>query len=235
MASRARVFGPGRLALVAAAVVLLLAPGGVRAQRGAPAAARPARVQRGRGATRARARAEKRVFVLVGMPGAGKSTAADRLAARLGTTRLSTGDVIRRTIRERGLRYSAATDRAVAEEIARKPGWVGRQTAARVAADPHSAAVVEGFRAVADLDAFLETFPRATVIAVEVGAERRHQRMLARGRAGEDSRAYLRDRDRAEVRRGVKDVMRRATVRIRPRGDGFDSLDRSLSRVLSGP
>jgi hypothetical protein len=56
--------------------------------------------------------------------------------------------------------------------------------------------------------------------------------MLARGRTGEDNRAYLRDRDRSEVRRGVRKVMQRANIRIRPRGDSFDSLDRSLDRVF---
>jgi hypothetical protein len=101
-----------------------------------------------------------------------------------------------------------------------------------VAADPSPVSVVEGFRTVADLDAFLKVFPGATVVAVEVGTERRYRRMLARGRAGEDNRAYLRDRDRSEIRRGVRKVMQRANIRIRPRGDSFESLDRSLDRVF---
>ncbi len=176
--------------------------------------------------------ASKRVVVFVGMPGAGKSTAAARLATRVGTSKLSTGDIIRKTIAARGLEYNAVNDRAVAEEFARKPGTIGRRSAAEVAADPSRVAVVEGFRTVADLDAFLAVFPQATVVAVEVGTERRYRRMLARGRTGEDNRAYLRDRDRAEIRRGVRRVMQRANIRIRPRGDSFESLDRSLDRVF---
>jgi adenylate kinase family enzyme len=174
----------------------------------------------------------KKVIVFVGMPGAGKSTAASRLAARLGTTKLSTGDIIRNAIAARGLEYNAVNDRAVAEEFARKPGTIGRQSAAVVARDPSRVSIVEGFRSEADLDAFMKVFPGATVVAVEVGTERRYRRMLARGRSGEDNVAYLRDRDRAEIRRGVRKVMRRANIRIRPRGDSFESLDRSLDRVF---
>lgn len=174
----------------------------------------------------------KKVIVFVGMPGAGKSTAAERLARRVGTRKLSTGDIIRKAIAARGLEYNAVNDRAVAEEFARKPGTIGRQSAAEVAADPSPVSIVEGFRSEADLDEFLRVFPDATVVAVEVGTERRYRRMLARGRAGEDNRAYLRDRDRAEIRRGVRGVMRRADIRIRPRGDSFESLDRSLDRVF---
>ncbi len=118
---------------------------------------------------RARAAGGKRVVVFVGMPGAGKSTAAERLAKRVGTIKLSTGDVIRKTIAARGLEYTEVNDRAVAEEFARKPGTIGRQSAAQVAADPSPVSVVEGFRTVADLDAFLKVFPGATVVAVEVG------------------------------------------------------------------
>src|SRR5688572_5733614 len=66
----------------------------------------------------------KKVLVFVGLPGAGKSTAANRAAERLGARRRSTGDVIRSTIRARGLRYNAKNDRAVAEEFARKPGEI---------------------------------------------------------------------------------------------------------------
>ncbi len=186
----------------------------------------------GRGARPARVpAAKKKIVVFVGMPGAGKSTAADRLASRLGVTRLSTGDAIRNTIKERGLEYNEINDRAVAEEFARKPGEIARRTVKTVKADPNEVSIVEGFRTMADAQTFKKAFPQAVIVAVEVGTERRYERMLARGRKGEDNRPYLRDRDRSETRRGVRDVMRGADMRIRPRGDSFDSLDRSLDRV----
>ena len=215
-----------RAALALALLLLapaLLSPAPAEAQRSArPAAARAAKP----------APARKKVVVFVGMPGAGKSTAADRMARKVGTSKLSTGDVIRNTIKERGLEYNAQNDRAVAEEFAKRPGEIGRRSAAQVKSQKGEVAVVEGFRSPKDLDTFLRAFPDATVVSVEVGTDRRHGRMLKRGRAGEDNRAYLRDRDRAEVRRGVRDVMRRAGMRIRPRGDSIESLDRSVDRVL---
>ena len=119
----------------------------------------------------------------------------------------------------------------MAEEFARKPGEIARRTVATVKADRNEVSIVEGFRTMADATTFKKAFPQAVIVAVEVGTERRYRRMLARGRKGEDNRPYLRDRDRSETRRGVRDVMRGADMRIRPRGDSFDSLDRSLDRV----
>ena len=54
---------------------------------------------------------------------------------------------------------------------------------------------------------------------------------LTRSRAGEDNVAFLQKRDRRELGLGVREVMKQATVRIRPRGNDLDSLDRSLDRV----
>lgn len=172
----------------------------------------------------------KRVVIFVGMPGSGKSTAATLLAGKYKAPKWSSGDVIRSTIAERGLTYGAEVDRQVAEEFARKPGAIGTRLAEMVAKAPGDVAIVEGFRALAELKAFKKAFPLATVVAVEVGEARRHSRMLARGRAGEVTKEYLRGRDRAEMKRGVRDVMRQADLRIRP-GDTVDSLARSLRVV----
>jgi dephospho-CoA kinase len=173
------------------------------------------------------------VVVLLGMPGAGKSTAARRLASVLGAPVWSSGDVIRATARARGLADTAENDRRVAEEFARRPGTIGRRLAAEVARAPSGLVVIEGFRTPAELDAFRARVPGATVVAVEVGTDRRHTRMLARGRTGENTRAYLRDRDRVEVRRGVRAAMQSANRRIRPRGESVDALDRSLAHMLT--
>jgi cytidylate kinase len=173
----------------------------------------------------------KPAVVLVGMPGAGKTTAAQRAAPRLGSRSYTSGDIIRQTIRERGLPYNAQTDRAVAEEFGRKAGLIGDRIGELVATDPSPFGLVEGFRTPADLVAFKEHLPNATLVVLQAGSGRRYARMLARGRAGETSVEYLRGRDRSEVRRGVRALMRMAELRIRPRGDSLEALDRSLDRV----
>ena len=176
----------------------------------------------------------KKVILLVGLPGSGKTTIAKRLSARLGAPMWTSGDVIRKTIAERGLPYTAANDRSVAEELARTGGEIGRRVAAEVMASAAPVAIVEGFRAPADLETFRQVHPDTEVVAIEIGADRRYQRMLARGRAGETSTAYLRDRDRAELRRGVRRIMSQAGARLRPRGDDLAALDRSLAGMLRG-
>ena len=175
--------------------------------------------------------AQKRVVVFVGMPGAGKSTAAGLVAERLGVERWTTGDVIRDTIRARGLPYTPEHDRAVALEFAARPGEIGRRVAARVAAAPGRIAVVEGFRTRADLEEMKRAHPGLILVSVEVGEARRYARMLERGRAGEDNTAFLRARDRREIATGVREVMRAADLRIRPRGDDLKGLERSLRRI----
>jgi adenylate kinase family enzyme len=184
------------------------------------------------------ARPAKKVVVFVGLPGAGKSTAADRLAARFGVKKMATGDIIRNTIKRRGWSADEKTDRLVAEEFAaRRPGELGRRAARNAARRKGDVVVVEGFRTVADIEAFRHRFPDAVIVSIEASPLRRFARMLKRGRAGEDNLRFLRDRDRSEINRGgspatgLRAAMRRADLRIRPRGDDLASLDRSLDRV----
>ena len=176
--------------------------------------------------------AQKRVVVFVGMPGAGKSTVADALAQRLAVKRWTSGDVIRETIKARGLPYTPENDRAVALEFAARPGEIGRRVAAGVAAEPGRVAVIEGFRNLSDLQELRKAYPDLLVVSVEVGAARRYARMLKRGRAGENNLAFLRARDRRELQTGVRQVMRTADIHIRPRADDPRGLERSLQRRL---
>ena len=171
------------------------------------------RVRRTSKASTRPARAQKTV-VFVGLPGSGKSFAAKRLASKLrAAAPLSSGDVIREAIANSPVQ-GAASERSleVSREFARKKGEVGRRVADKLEHRDDDLVIVEGFRTEADLAAFRDRYPNTTVVAMDVPTALRHERMLARGRSGEDNRAYLRSarppgacarrrRDRGESRR----------------------------------
>jgi dephospho-CoA kinase len=184
----------------------------------------------------------KRALVIIGMPGSGKSTGADMLSNRLKVPRYSTGDIIRDEVKRQGLPENdpAGTERA-SVKFASRGRLVGHLMARKVETGPGELAIVEGFRASDQIAGFRERIPHTTVVAVEVGEARRYRQMLARKRQGEDNIDFLRQRDRREVRLGVRKAMARrngrdrsigqADVRIRPRG--LRSLTRSLLKVAA--
>ncbi len=174
----------------------------------------------------------KRVVLIVGQAGAGKSPAAAILGSRTGAPQYSAGDVVRHEVIARGLPRTPDNEHAMREHFARTPGAIGRRLADQVSRGAGPLAIVEGIRSPVDVAAFRSRMPDTTVVALEVGAERRHAHQFVRERPGEDSMGALRARDRAELRLGVRDTMRTATLRLRPRGPGMDSLERSVNRLM---
>jgi dephospho-CoA kinase len=199
-------------------VGLLASSADAQRARRAPAAAKP----------------DKRAVVFVCLPGSGKSFASERLARRVGAAKpLVSGDVIREAIgRTRSKKEQAERALVVSREFAARQGEVGRRVARKVASEPGELVIVEGFRTPADLAAFKKAHPNTVVVSVDVPTGLRHERMLSRGRSGEDNRAYLRKRDREERKLGLGQVMKEADVRLRLRSNDVKELDRQLDRVI---
>jgi adenylate kinase len=139
-------------------------------------------------------------LLLIGAPGAGKGTQAERLAERFGITHISSGDLLRQHLREQtsiGRTIKSYMDRgdlvpdSVVLDMLRKPV---------VAAVEAGGYVLDGFpRTVEQAEA---AFPVAQALGVEVQAamhldvprEELVRRLLSRRRGSEDTEAVIEHR-----------------------------------------
>jgi len=213
-----------RVLLVALAITAVTAP----AHAGTPARATVAK----RPAARP-AQARKRAVVFVGMPGAGKTHVSQKLAEKMGLEKpLISGDIVREAVgptkndAERGRRVLE-----VSKEFAKKKGEIGRRVALKARKVQHDLVIVEGFRTPDDLRAFRKAFPDTVVVSLEVPAQLRHERMLLRGRAGEDNQAYLDKRDKQELSVGLGKLMQGADIKVQVRSNSPAELDRVLDSI----
>jgi adenylate kinase len=139
-------------------------------------------------------------LLLIGAPGAGKGTQAQRLADRFGITHISSGDLLRQHVRDQtalGRTIKSYVDAgdlvpdAVVMDMLRKPV---------VAATENGGYVLDGFpRTVEQAQA---SFPTARALGVEVQAavhldvarEELVRRLLARQRGSDDTEAVIEHR-----------------------------------------
>jgi len=139
-------------------------------------------------------------LLLIGAPGAGKGTQAERLAERFGITHISSGDLLRRHVREQtsiGRTIKSYVDQgdlvpdSVVLDMLRKPV---------VAAVESGGYVLDGFpRTVEQAEA---SFPVAQALGVQVQAaihldvprEELVRRLLSRRRGSEDTEAVIEHR-----------------------------------------
>ena len=148
-------------------------------------------------------------LLLIGAPGSGKGTQAQRLAERFGITHISSGDLLRQHVRDQTAlgrtikSYVEAGDLvpdAVVMDMLRKP---------TVAATENGGYVLDGFpRTVEQAQA---SFPTARALGVEVQAaihldvprEELVRRLLARHRGSDDTEAVIEHRQQVYLDKTV--------------------------------
>jgi adenylate kinase len=148
-------------------------------------------------------------LLLIGAPGAGKGTQAERLAARFSITHISSGDLLRQHVRDQtslGQTVKSYVDKGdlvpdgVVMDMLRKPV---------VAAAEAGGYVLDGFpRTVEQAEA---SYPVVRALGVEVQAaihldvprEELVRRLMARGRGSDDTEAVIEHRLQVYLERTV--------------------------------
>jgi len=174
-----------------------------------------------------------RIVAITGMPGAGKSTAAEALVKR-GWTRVVMGDVIRAETRRRGLEPSAKNTGEVMKSLRKEMGEaaVAQLSLETIAKTGAERIVVDGIRSMTEVDAFKK---RASVIlvAVEASPERRYELLRERGRADDPlTLEMFKERDLRELGVGIGEVIALADEMVSNEHDTPDKLAAEIAEVV---
>ena len=164
-----------------------------------------------------------RVIGLVGLPGSGKSEAAE-VAREAGVPVVTMGDVIREACRKRGL-DPAVHHGEVAQQLREKggPAAIAEESlpAIEEGLEEADTVVVDGIRSDAEVDRFEEAFGEDfLLVCVAAPFETRAERLDLRGRDASDEEGgeSLGDRDRRELDFGMGAAMERADVTVENTG-----------------
>ena len=145
-----------------------------------------------------------RIVAITGMPGAGKSTAAQALV-KLGWTRVVMGDVIRAETKRRGLEPDAKNTGEVMKLLRKEKGEsaVADLCLESITKLKAVKVVVDGIRSMAEVEAFRKE-AAVLLVAVDASPERRFELLKERGRKDDPlTHEMFVERDRRELGVGI--------------------------------
>jgi len=167
-----------------------------------------------------RSRSEKKVFVIVGMPGAGKSLAS-QVAKRMKIPVFVSGDVIRSEALRRGLSPNKKNLGQVMVHIRRTDGMgaVARRLVPLIEQSAGMTLVYEGARSMEEVEELARHY-NVSIIAIHASPETRYRRLLKR-----------KERDKRELKVGVGRIISLAD-RMVENEESIPTLERRMRRVL---
>ena len=130
--------------------------------------------------------AKRRLLLITGLPGSGKTTVADMLREK-GYTVFTMGDVIRHEVRMRNLSPTPENIGKMAEDI-RKTGGdaaVAQRCIPLIIGEPNDKVAIEGIRSLDEVNVFREAFD-TILITLHSSPETRYQRLKSRERSEGD-------------------------------------------------
>ncbi|MHA1699341.1 MAG: AAA family ATPase [Promethearchaeota archaeon] len=155
---------------------------------------------------------------IVGMPGSGKSTAADFLKDERNAVIICMGNIVREQVQNEGLPVNAENLGRMAEELRKKhgPGIIAELTAKKVESIPDKNAliIIDGIRSMDEVNSFRKRWP-LHILAIYSPPRVRHERLKKRKRDDDiidDS--YFQLRDSRELGFGIGDVIALADAAV---------------------
>jgi len=179
-----------------------------------------------------RGNSQKRVIVIVGMPGAGKSLAS-HVAKGFGMPVFVSGDVIRNEAMKRGLTPNKRNLGRLMLELRKSEGMgaVAGRLVPLIEKSSRNNSVYEGARSMEEVEELARHY-HVSVIAIHASPETRFQRLLKRKRGDRPrTRSDFVERDKRELSVGVGRIISLAD-RMVENEESIPALERRMRRVL---
>ncbi|OGI12512.1 hypothetical protein A3K64_01245 [Candidatus Micrarchaeota archaeon RBG_16_36_9] len=161
---------------------------------------------------------QKKLILIVGLPGSGKSSAADFIKRKYDAGIVHSGDIIREEVKRRGLEYTPQNDALIAHwfHSSGREKLVVKRIWNKIKNSKKNLIVIEGLRSEKQLK-YLKAIAktRPIIISVLASFNVRVKRELKRGRFGnKESIEYLKFRDKLEKKHGEDKLIRKADYKI---------------------
>jgi dephospho-CoA kinase len=176
-----------------------------------------------------------RVIGIVGMPGSGKSEAAD-IARSMGIPIVVMGDIVRKGVVDSGQKINPKSLRSMMIELRKKYGKsvVADRCLPNIRSHKsHSVVVVDGLRSLNEVETFRQEFPDFTVLAIHSSPKTRYNRLKERRRKDDpNSWEEFCKRDRIELRVGIGDVISLADIIVSNEGAQYEFRD-NIRKIMA--
>ena len=160
----------------------------------------------------------KKIIVIVGLPGSGKTLAAEIIKKRFKAATFKSGDIIRDEVKRRGLKYTPENDSKIAHwfNTNGREKLLSRRLWDKVKRSKKDLIVLDGFRAPEQLKHLKETYKgKPVVIYMNSSFKVRAERKLRIRRFGKQkNKEYLRHRDKLEKSHGIIETIKKADYTI---------------------
>jgi dephospho-CoA kinase len=160
----------------------------------------------------------KKLILIVGLPGSGKSTAAEFIKKHFDAEVFHSGDIIREEIKRRGLEYTPQTDAMIAHwfHTQGREKLIAERTWKKIKKSKKKIIVVEGFRSLKTANHLKKLSKmKSIIISINASLKERIKRELKRRRFGErEGIEYLKSREKLEKRHGIMRLLKKADYKI---------------------
>ncbi|MCD6477029.1 MAG: nucleoside monophosphate kinase [Candidatus Aenigmarchaeota archaeon] len=160
----------------------------------------------------------KKVLLIIGMPGSGKTTAANLLGKQLNANVIHSGDIVRQEIKRKGLKLTPEVDRKMRKYFhSGREHIIVNKTIAQFKRNKLN--IVDGFRSLKEVKMLKNKGYEPIIIYISAPFTTRAKRQIKRARMGKrETMSYLKIRDKDELKIGLEKLIKSADFVISNRG-----------------